>query len=131
MMSAPDLPYPTPDPERMALRYVEELHARLCADADDHDASLPPIESVSVIGAGLMGIAIAAAQQLGVDPMPFVLAVLFGANMSFATPYGYQTNLLILSAGGYKFTDFLRVGIPLTIIMLIGFSLLLPALYAL
>jgi len=76
-------------------------------------------------------IAISIAQQLGVSPEPFILAVLFGANMSFATPYGYQTNLLILSAGGYKFNDFLRVGIPLTIIMWIGFSLILPALYEL
>jgi di/tricarboxylate transporter len=76
-------------------------------------------------------IAIGIAQQLGVPADPFILATLFGANMSFATPYGYQTNLLILSAGGYKFTDFLRVGIPLTIIMWIGFSLLLPALYSL
>ncbi len=76
-------------------------------------------------------IAIAIAQRLNVDPEPFVLAVLFGANMSFATPFGYQTNLLILSAGGYKFTDFLRVGIPLTVIMWIGFSFLLPVLYSL
>ena len=74
-------------------------------------------------------IAIATAQQLGVEPMPFVLAVLFGANMSFATPFGYQTNLLILSAGGYKFSDFLRVGVPLAIIMWIGFSIVLPLLY--
>lgn len=74
-------------------------------------------------------IAIAIATQLGVSSEPFVLAVLFGANMSFATPYGYQTNLLIMSAGGYKFSDFLRVGIPLTIIMWIGFSLVLPLLY--
>jgi di/tricarboxylate transporter len=74
-------------------------------------------------------IAISIARELGVDPEPFILAVLFGANMSFATPYGYQTNLLILSAGGYKFSDFLRVGIPLTIIMWLGFSLLLPVLY--
>ena len=76
-------------------------------------------------------IAISIAQQLGVSPEPFILAVLFGANMSFATPYGYQTNLLILSAGGYKFSDFLRVGIPLTVIMWIGFSLILPTLYQL
>jgi di/tricarboxylate transporter len=77
-------------------------------------------------------IAISIAQQLGVDDAtPFILAVLFGANMSFATPYGYQTNLLILSAGGYKFSDFLRVGIPLTVVMWIGFSLVLPALYQL
>jgi len=71
-------------------------------------------------------IAISIATQLGVSPEPFVLAVLFGANMSFATPYGYQTNLLVMTAGGYKFGDFLRVGIPLTIIMWIGFSLVLP-----
>jgi di/tricarboxylate transporter len=76
-------------------------------------------------------IAIGIAQQLGVSAEPFILATLFGANMSFATPYGYQTNLLILSAGGYKFSDFLRVGIPLTVIMWIGFSLALPALYSL
>jgi len=74
-------------------------------------------------------IAILIATGLGVSPEPFILAVLFGANMSFATPYGYQTNLLILSAGGYKFSDFLRVGIPLTIIMWVGFSLALPFLY--
>jgi di/tricarboxylate transporter len=76
-------------------------------------------------------IAVSIAQQLGVSPDPFILAVLFGANMSFATPYGYQTNLLVMSAGGYKFADFLRVGIPLTIIMWIGFSLILPMLYEL
>jgi len=76
-------------------------------------------------------IAIGIAQQLGVNPEPFILAVLFGANMSFATPYGYQTNLLILSAGGYTFTDFLRVGIPLTIVMWVGFSFVLPLLYPL
>ena len=76
-------------------------------------------------------IAIAAAQQLGIDPMPFVRAVLFGANMSFATPFGYQTNLLILSTGGYRFSDFLRVGIPLILILWIGFSIVLPVLYGL
>ena len=76
-------------------------------------------------------IAVSIAQQLGVTPEPFILAVLFGANMSSATPFGYQTNLLILSAGGYKFSDFLRVGIPLTIIMWVGFSLILPTLYQL
>jgi di/tricarboxylate transporter len=59
-------------------------------------------------------ISVAIAQQLNAPPEPFILAVLFGANMSFATPFGYQTNLLIMSAGGYKFSDFLRVGIPLS-----------------
>ena len=74
-------------------------------------------------------IAIGIAGELGAPVEPFILAVLFGANMSFATPYGYQTNLLILSAGGYKFSDFLRVGIPLTLIMWVGFSILLPLMY--
>jgi di/tricarboxylate transporter len=74
-------------------------------------------------------IALAIALQLAADPVPFVLAALFGASMSFATPFGYQTNLLILSAGGYRFSDFLRVGIPLSVIMWIGYSLVLPVLY--
>ena len=74
-------------------------------------------------------IAISIANQLGVSSEPFILAVLFGANMSFATPYGYQTNLLVMTAGGYRFQDFLRVGIPLTVIMWVGFSVVLPLLY--
>jgi di/tricarboxylate transporter len=49
--------------------------------------------------------------------------------MSFATPIGYQTNLLIMSAGGYRFSDFMRVGIPLTFIMWVSFSITLPMLY--
>jgi len=72
-------------------------------------------------------IAISIANHLGVSSEPFVLAVLFGANMSFATPYGYQTNLLVMTAGGYKFGDFLRVGIPLTVIMWVGPKALSPA----
>jgi len=61
-------------------------------------------------------IAIGIAQRLGLPLEPFVLAVLFGANLSFATPMAYQTNVLIMNAGGYKFGDFIRVGVPLTLI---------------
>ena len=74
-------------------------------------------------------IAIGIAQQLNLPVEPFVLAVLFGANMSYATPMAYKTNLLVMTAGGYTFNDFLRIGIPLTIIMWIIFSWLLPVLY--
>jgi di/tricarboxylate transporter len=74
-------------------------------------------------------IAIGIAQQLNLPAEPFVLAVLFGANMSYATPMAYKTNLLVMTAGGYTFNDFLRVGIPLTIIMWLMFSWLLPVLY--
>jgi di/tricarboxylate transporter len=88
---------------------------------------------VSNNAAGVIGapIAIQVANQLGVPPDAFVLAVIFGANMSFATPFGYQTNLLVLTAGGYKFSDFVRAGVPLTLIMWLGFSILLPFLYPL
>lgn len=61
-------------------------------------------------------IAIGIAQRLGLPLEPFVLAVMFGANLSFSTPMAYQTNVLIMNAGGYKFGDFVRVGVPLTII---------------
>ena len=60
-------------------------------------------------------IAIGIAQRLGLPLEPFVLAVLFGANLSFATPMAYQTNILLMNAGGYKFGDFVRVGLPLSI----------------
>ncbi len=76
-------------------------------------------------------ISISIATQLGLPPEPFVLAVLFGANMSYATPMAYKTNLLVMNAGGYRFTDFVRVGVPLTIIMWLCLSWLLPALYGL
>lgn len=86
---------------------------------------------VSNNAAALIGtpIAVGIARQLGLPEEPFVLAVLFGANMSFATPIAYKTNLLVMSAGGYRFTDFLRVGIPLTLLMWAAFSLLLPWIY--
>ncbi len=74
-------------------------------------------------------IAIGMAQQLGLPPEPFVLAVLFGANMSYATPMAYKTNLLVMNAGGYTFMDFVRIGVPLTLIVWAVLSWLLPALY--
>ena len=76
-------------------------------------------------------IAIGIAHQLGVQPEPFVLAVLFGANMSYATPMAYKTNLLVMNAGGYTFMDFVRVGVPLTIILWLILSWLLITLYPL
>jgi len=71
-------------------------------------------------------IAIGIAQQQGLAIEPFVLAVLFGANMSYATPMAYKTNLLVMTVGGYSFNDFLKVGIPLTLIMWISLSFLVP-----
>ena len=82
--------------------------------------------AVAVLGTP---IAISVATQLGVPPEPFVLGVLYGANMSYLTPVGYQTNLIVMSAGGYKFSDFFRAGLPLQMIMWIGISIVLPILY--
>ena len=76
-------------------------------------------------------IAISIAQRLGMPVEPFVLGVLFGANMSFATPMGYQTNLLVMTAGGYRFMDFVKVGVPLTIIMCTALTMVLTWAYQL
>ena len=62
-------------------------------------------------------IALAAAAHLGVDPMPFVMAVMMGASAGFMTPIGYQTNLMIYAPGGYRFTDYVRVGAPLSLVV--------------
>jgi di/tricarboxylate transporter len=62
------------------------------------------------------------ARQLGVLPEPYVLAVLFGCNLCYLTPMGYQTNLLVMNAAGYRFGDFVRVGTPLFLIMWLSLS---------
>jgi hypothetical protein len=65
----------------------------------------------------------------GTAPEAFVLAVLFGANMSYATPMAYKINLIVMNAGNYHFNDFLRIGVPLVLIMWFTLSWLLPAIY--
>ncbi|MBN8712403.1 MAG: SLC13 family permease [Xanthomonadales bacterium] len=61
----------------------------------------------------MVGIAVSIGHAMGVDPRPFVVAVAFAAATSFATPVGYPTNTMVYYAGGYRFTDFMKVGIPL------------------
>ncbi len=83
--------------------------------------------------AGIIGtpIAVSIATQLGFDPIPFVVAIIAGVNLSFATPMAYQTNLLVMHAGGYRFMDFVRVGVPLTILMLAGYTYMIPRFFPL
>ena len=71
-------------------------------------------------------VAIGLAYSIGVDPRPLVIAVMIAASATFATPISYQTNMMVYGPGGYKFTDFLRVGIPLNLSTGIFASLLIP-----
>lgn len=74
----------------------------------------------------LTPLAMATAAALGVDDRAFIMAVVFGASASFMTPVGYQTNLLVYGAGRYNFGDFLRVGVPLNVLMWLVATVLLP-----
>ena len=76
-------------------------------------------------------IAIGVARELGVPVLPFVYAVIFAANCSFATPIGYQTNVLVMGPGHYQFSDFVRVGAPLVILLWLVFTFFAPWYYGL
>jgi di/tricarboxylate transporter len=74
-------------------------------------------------------VAVDLAHQLGAETFPFALAVVFGASCSFATPIGYQTNLLVMGPGHYRFSDFVVGGLPLVILLWLAFSLFVPWYY--
>lgn len=91
-------------------------------------ASIVSNTAAAVIGTP---IAVGIAQLLGSPPEPFILAVLFGVNMGYSTPMADNCNLLVYGAGGYRFKDFVRVGVPLMLLMWIAYSFLLPWFYPL
>jgi len=76
-------------------------------------------------------IAVGIAQAVGAPLEPFAVAVVFAANYAFASPIGYQSNLLVMRPGHYKFADFVRVGTPMFILLWIAFSLFAPWWYGL
>jgi len=87
---------------------------------------LTELVSNNAVAVVLTPISIGLAQTLGVDPRPLVVAVMVAASCSFATPVGYQTNTLVYGPGGYKFSDFLRIGLPMNVVIGIAASLLIP-----
>ena len=87
---------------------------------------LTEMVSNNAVAVVITPLAIGIAGQLGIDARPLVVAVMVAASASFATPIGYQTNMLVYGAGGYRFTDFLKVGIPLNLSIGVLASLCIP-----
>jgi di/tricarboxylate transporter len=87
---------------------------------------LTELVSNNAVAVVVTPVAISLAQELGIDPRPFVVAVMIAASASFATPIGYQTNTLVYAPGGYRFTDYMRLGIPLNIGVSVVAALLIP-----
>ncbi|MCB1333051.1 MAG: SLC13 family permease [Roseivivax sp.] len=92
---------------------------------------LTELVSNNAVAVVMTPIAIGLAQAVGYDPRPLVVAIMIAASCSFATPIGYQTNTLVYGPGGYRFTDFMKVGIPLNISIGLITSLMIPLLWPL
>jgi di/tricarboxylate transporter len=82
--------------------------------------------SNNATAAMMAALSLAIAQQMGVDPRPFLIGVTIAASCAFATPIGYQTNLMVLGPGGYRFIDYVKVGLPLNFICMIVAVILIP-----
>ena len=92
---------------------------------------LTELVSNNAVAVAITPVAIGLGASLGIDPRPLVIAVMIAASASFATPIGYQTNTLVYGPGGYKFTDFMRIGIPLNLCVGLLASLLIPLFFPL
>jgi di/tricarboxylate transporter len=92
---------------------------------------LTEILSNNAVAVIVTPLAIALAYSLGLDPRPLVVAVMFAATLAFATPIGYQTNTMVYGPGGYRFTDFTRIGLPLNIVTGVTACLVIPLIWPL
>jgi len=93
--------------------------------------TLTEVVSNNAVAVVMTPIAIGIGTALGIDPRPLVVAVMFASSAAFATPIGYQTNTLVYGPGGYKFTDFLRVGVPLNLSLAVIVSAAIPFIWPL
>jgi di/tricarboxylate transporter len=93
-------------------------------------STLTEVVSNNAVALIVAPIAIGLAASLGIDPRPLLVTVMFAASACFATPIGYQTNTLVFGPGGYRFTDYLRVGLPLNILLAFVVSLTVPLIWS-
>jgi di/tricarboxylate transporter len=84
---------------------------------------------LSVLCVLLLPIAVTTAASLGVDARPFIIGICFGASACFATPIGYQTNLLVYGPGRYRFSDYIKLGLPLNMMVIVLSALLIPVVW--
>ncbi|RYE54498.1 MAG: SLC13/DASS family transporter, partial [Hyphomicrobiales bacterium] len=87
---------------------------------------LTEILSNAAVAVLLTPIAVALAESLGVSAQPFIVSVMMAASAAFATPFGYQTNVLVYEMGRYSYLDFVRIGLPLNLVTWIAGSLAIP-----
>ncbi len=93
-------------------------------------AILTSLATNNVAAVLIFPIALQAAESMGVSPTPFILTLMVAASASFATPIGYQTNLMVFNVGGYRFGDFVRVGVPLTLVVGLVTVLVVPLVWS-
>ncbi len=93
--------------------------------------ALTEVVTNNAVAVVMTPVAIALGQTLGIDPRALVVAVMIGASACFATPIGYQTNTLVYGPGGYRFSDFMRIGIPMNILFGVSACLLIPIFFPL
>lgn len=94
-------------------------------------ALLTQLISNNAVAVLLTPIALSLATSLGISPTPLLMAISFGASASFMTPMGYQTNAIVMGPGGYTFADYLRMGVPLTILTWLAATFLIPVFWPL